>query len=137
MWLLPAEKSLVSIAFCSRRARSLFALPFQAPSRKDMPRANRIATAGDCWCATSACAATAPAMAITAPTERSTLRQPSCGGRLAPLSDASALTRYGIPTVNYGTSTGLMDVELGENLDIDGLVKTAEIYARVAQRVCA
>ena len=47
-------------------------------------------------------------------------------------SDASALTRYGIPTVNYGTSTGLMDVELGENLEIDGLVKTAEVYARVA-----
>jgi acetylornithine deacetylase len=41
-------------------------------------------------------------------------------------SDASALTRYGIPTVNYGTSTGLMDVELGENLEIDGLVQTAE-----------
>ncbi len=38
-------------------------------------------------------------------------------------SDASALTRYGIPTVNYGTSTGLMDVELGENLEIDGLVR--------------
>ncbi|HWX08606.1 MAG TPA: M20/M25/M40 family metallo-hydrolase [Gaiellaceae bacterium] len=51
-------------------------------------------------------------------------------------SDASALTRYGIPTVNYGTSTGLMDVELGENLAIDGLVKTAETYALVAQRVC-
>ena len=51
-------------------------------------------------------------------------------------SDASALTRYGIPTVNYGTSTGLMDVELGENLEIEGLVRTAEIYARVAQRVC-
>jgi len=51
-------------------------------------------------------------------------------------SDASALTRYGIPTVNYGTSTGLMDVELGENLDIDGLVRTAEVYARVAMTVC-
>jgi len=51
-------------------------------------------------------------------------------------SDASALTRYGVPTVNYGTSTGLMDVELGENLEIDGLVKTAEIYARVAMEVC-
>ena len=46
-------------------------------------------------------------------------------------SDASALTRYGIPTVNYGTSTGLMDVEKGENLEIDGLVRTAEVYARV------
>jgi acetylornithine deacetylase len=51
-------------------------------------------------------------------------------------SDASALTRYGIPTVNYGTSTGLMDVEKGENLEIEGLVRTAETYARVAMRVC-
>ena len=51
-------------------------------------------------------------------------------------SDASALTRYGVPTVNYGTSTGLMDVERGENLEIDGLVKTAEVYARVATEVC-
>src|SRR5262245_3941887 len=51
-------------------------------------------------------------------------------------SDASALTRYGIPTVNYGTSTGLMDVELGENLEIDDLVRTAEVYARVATTVC-
>jgi acetylornithine deacetylase/succinyl-diaminopimelate desuccinylase-like protein len=51
-------------------------------------------------------------------------------------SDASALTRYGVPTVNYGTSTGLMDVERGENLEIDGLVKTAEVYARVAMAVC-
>jgi acetylornithine deacetylase len=51
-------------------------------------------------------------------------------------SDASALTRYGVPTVNYGTSTGLMDVELGENLEIEGLVKTAEVYARVAMAVC-
>ncbi len=51
-------------------------------------------------------------------------------------SDASALSRYGIPTVNYGTSTGLMDVELGENLEIDGLVQTAEVYARVAMQVC-
>ena len=51
-------------------------------------------------------------------------------------SDASVLTRYGIPTVNYGTSTGLMDVEKGENLEIDGLVDTAETYAKVAMRVC-
>jgi acetylornithine deacetylase/succinyl-diaminopimelate desuccinylase-like protein len=51
-------------------------------------------------------------------------------------SDASVLTRYGIATVNYGTSTGLLDTELGENLDIDGLVRTAEVYARAAQRIC-
>ena len=51
-------------------------------------------------------------------------------------SDASALSRYGIPTLNYGTSTGLMDVELGENLEIDGLVRTAQTYALVAERIC-
>ena len=38
-------------------------------------------------------------------------------------SDASVLTRYGIATVNYGTSSGLPDAELGENLAIDGLVQ--------------
>jgi acetylornithine deacetylase/succinyl-diaminopimelate desuccinylase-like protein len=51
-------------------------------------------------------------------------------------SDASVLTRYGIATVNYGPSSGLPDAELGENLEIDGLVRTAEVYARVAQAVC-
>jgi acetylornithine deacetylase/succinyl-diaminopimelate desuccinylase-like protein len=51
-------------------------------------------------------------------------------------SDASALTRYGIESVNYGTSSGLPDPELGENLDIDGLVKIATVYTRVAQRIC-
>jgi acetylornithine deacetylase len=51
-------------------------------------------------------------------------------------SDASALTRYGVPTVNYGTSTGLLDTRYGENLDIDALAKTAEVYARAAMHVC-
>jgi acetylornithine deacetylase len=51
-------------------------------------------------------------------------------------SDASVLTRYGIATVNYGTSSGLPDAELGENLDIAGLVKTARVYALAAARVC-
>ncbi len=51
-------------------------------------------------------------------------------------SDASVLTRYGIATVNYGTSSGLPDAELGENLAVDGLVKTAEVYARVAAKIC-
>ena len=62
-----------------------------------------------------------------APPERDTTRW---------FSDASVLTRYGIATVNYGTSTGLLDTVDGENLEIDGLVKTAEVYARAAQRVC-
>ena len=51
-------------------------------------------------------------------------------------SDASVLTRYGIATVNYGTASGLPEAALGENLEIEGLVKTAEVYARVAQAVC-
>ncbi|GIU94728.1 MAG: peptidase M20 [Gaiellaceae bacterium] len=51
-------------------------------------------------------------------------------------SDASVLTRYGIATVNYGTSSGLLDTVKGENLEIDGLVKTAEVYARAAMQVC-
>jgi acetylornithine deacetylase/succinyl-diaminopimelate desuccinylase-like protein len=51
-------------------------------------------------------------------------------------SDASALTRAGIPTVNYGTSTGLLDTTDGENLDIEGLVKTAQVYALAAMDVC-
>jgi acetylornithine deacetylase/succinyl-diaminopimelate desuccinylase-like protein len=51
-------------------------------------------------------------------------------------SDASVLTRYGIATVNYGTSSGLPDPELGENLSVEGLVRTAEVYARAAVKVC-
>src|SRR5262249_1437715 len=51
-------------------------------------------------------------------------------------SDASVLTRYGIATVNYGASSGLPDAELGENLSIDELVRTAEVYARAAIKVC-
>ena len=51
-------------------------------------------------------------------------------------SDASVLTRYGIATINYGTSSGLPDAELGENLEIEGLVKTADVYARAAMKVC-
>ena len=51
-------------------------------------------------------------------------------------SDASVLSRYGIATVNYGASSGLPDAELGENLEVEGLVKTAEVYARAAMAVC-
>jgi len=51
-------------------------------------------------------------------------------------SDASVLTRYGIATVNYGTSSGLLDTVKGENLEIDGLVRTAEVYARAAMKIC-
>jgi acetylornithine deacetylase/succinyl-diaminopimelate desuccinylase-like protein len=51
-------------------------------------------------------------------------------------SDASVLTRYGIPTVNYGTSSGLLDTVKGENLSIAGLVDTARVYALAAAHLC-
>jgi hypothetical protein len=31
----------------------------------------------------------------------------------------------------------LPDPEYGENLEIDGLVQIAEVYARAAERICA
>jgi acetylornithine deacetylase/succinyl-diaminopimelate desuccinylase-like protein len=74
-----------------------------------------------------ACLGNAHAEVFGAPAERDVTRW---------FSDASVLTRYGIQTVNYGTSSGLPDAELGENLAIDGLVKTAEVYARAAKAAC-
>ncbi len=50
-------------------------------------------------------------------------------------SDASALTRYGIDTVNYGTSSGLPGAD-GENLDIAGLVSISTVYALAVARIC-
>ncbi len=50
-------------------------------------------------------------------------------------SDASALTRYGIETVNYGTSSGLPDPD-GENLEIAGLRDITAVYALVASDIC-
>jgi len=61
-----------------------------------------------------------------APPQRDTVRW---------FSDASALTRYGIATVNYGTSSGLPDPD-GENLAIDGLRDIARVYAQVAVEMC-
>jgi acetylornithine deacetylase len=50
-------------------------------------------------------------------------------------SDASALTRYGIETVNYGTSSGLPGPD-GENLDIEGLRRIATVYALTVAGIC-
>jgi len=60
------------------------------------------------------------------PPERDTVRW---------FSDASALTRYGIETVNYGTSSGLPGPD-GENLEIEGLVKIATVYALAITQIC-
>ncbi len=50
-------------------------------------------------------------------------------------SDASVLSRYGIPTLNYGPSSGLPGSE-GENMDIRALVDTARVYALTVQGIC-
>jgi acetylornithine deacetylase/succinyl-diaminopimelate desuccinylase-like protein len=50
-------------------------------------------------------------------------------------SDASALTRYGIETVNYGTSSGLPGPD-GENLDVEGLRRIATVYALAVAQIC-
>lgn len=51
-------------------------------------------------------------------------------------SDASALSAHGIPTLNYGTSSGLPDTELGENLEVAALAATAKVYALAVADIC-
>jgi len=51
-------------------------------------------------------------------------------------SDASALTRYGITTVNYGTASGLPNAVKGENVDIKGLMNATKVYALAAAEIC-
>ena len=50
-------------------------------------------------------------------------------------SDASVLSRYGIPTVNYGPSSGPRDAE-GEKVRIKTLVDITRIYALTAAELC-
>jgi acetylornithine deacetylase/succinyl-diaminopimelate desuccinylase-like protein len=50
-------------------------------------------------------------------------------------SDASVLSRYGVPTVNYGASSGLPGEE-GESVEVRELVDTARVYALAAANVC-
>ena len=50
-------------------------------------------------------------------------------------SDASVLTRYGIATVNYGASRGSRTPSSARTSP-RGLVRTAEVYARAAMKVC-
>ena len=66
------------------------------------------------------------ALVFGSPPQRDTVRW---------FSDASALTRYGIETVNYGTSSGLPSAD-GENLEIAGLRDMASVYALVAAEIC-
>ncbi len=50
-------------------------------------------------------------------------------------SDASVLSRYGVPTVNYGPSSGPRDKE-GEKVKIQTLVDITKIYALTAAELC-
>ena len=50
-------------------------------------------------------------------------------------SDASVLTRFGCPTVNYGPSSGPRDAE-GEKVAIKTLVEITRVYALTAAEIC-
>jgi acetylornithine deacetylase len=50
-------------------------------------------------------------------------------------SDASVLSRYAIPTVNYGPSSGPRDAE-GEKVAIETLVNITKVYALAAAQIC-
>ena len=50
-------------------------------------------------------------------------------------SDASVLSRYGIPSVNYGPSSGPRDAE-GEKVAIRTLVDITRIYALAIAEIC-
>lgn len=51
-------------------------------------------------------------------------------------SDASVLTRFDVPAVNYGPSSGPRD-EQGEKVTIETLVNMTRIYALVAAQICS
>lgn len=50
-------------------------------------------------------------------------------------SDASVFSRFGVPTLNYGPSSGPRDAE-GEKVSIKTLVETTKIYALTAAELC-
>ena len=50
-------------------------------------------------------------------------------------SDASVLSRYGVPSVNYGPSNGPRDAQ-GEKVAIETLVQATKIYALIAANIC-
>jgi len=50
-------------------------------------------------------------------------------------SDASVMSRFGVPTVNYGPSSGPRDAE-GEKVAIKTLVEITRVYALTAAEIC-
>ena len=50
-------------------------------------------------------------------------------------SDASVMSRFGVPTVNYGPSSGPRDAE-GEKVAVQTLVDITKVYALTAAEIC-
>jgi acetylornithine deacetylase/succinyl-diaminopimelate desuccinylase-like protein len=63
------------------------------------------------------------------------MKQPPGRSTVLWSSDASVLSRYGIPTLNYGPSSGPRDAE-GEKVAIETLVNVTRIYALAAAEIC-
>ncbi len=61
--------------------------------------------------------------------------QPAVRDTVLWCSDASVLSRFGCPTVNYGPSSGPRDQE-GEKVAIRTLVDITKVYALVAAEIC-
>ncbi len=57
-------------------------------------------------------------------------------------SDASHITRYGVPTLNYGPSGRMRsgveswDPEIGEHVSLEDLYETTKVYASLMLDVC-
>ncbi len=66
---------------------------------------------------------------------RQVMGEPSKRSTVLWSSDASVLSRYGIPTLNYGPSSGPRDAE-GEKVAIGTLVNVTKIYALAAAEIC-
>ena len=66
---------------------------------------------------------------------RRVMREPPARDTVLWSSDASVLTRYGIPTVNYGPSSGPRDAQ-GEKVRIKTLVDITKIYALTIAEIC-
>jgi len=66
---------------------------------------------------------------------RQVLGQPPKRDTVLWSSDASVLSRYGIPTLNYGPSSGPRDAE-GEKVAVETLVEITKVYALAAAAIC-
>ncbi|HEV2387880.1 MAG TPA: M20/M25/M40 family metallo-hydrolase [Candidatus Acidoferrales bacterium] len=66
---------------------------------------------------------------------RHVMGQPPARTTVAWSSDASVMSRYGIPTLNYGPSSGPRDAE-GEKVAIATLMNVSKVYALAAAEIC-